>query len=185
MKHLRLIIPILISCSKHDDPGASLGLPEQTHNGANTFGALVNGQPFLPSGTYLAFPTSFVCAYITDSTNVNNNHFALDAGNQDDIYSTRRIVLVINAQWLQAGQSYKIDTYDNGDRNYAVYDIIYNSAPTDDYRSNSNLDGRLTITTLDPINHIISGTFYFNAVNPKGVQVSITEGRFDVVYDTQ
>jgi len=44
------------------------------------------------------------------------------------------------------------------------------------------LTGQLTITKLDLQNRIISGTFYFDAVNPAGDKVSVTDGRFDVKF---
>lgn len=42
--------------------------------------------------------------------------------------------------------------------------------------------GILTVKKLDTINQIISGTFWFTAVNSNGDTVKITDGRFDVYY---
>ena len=42
--------------------------------------------------------------------------------------------------------------------------------------------GKLIITKLDEINQIVSGTFWFDAVNDKGEKVEVREGRFDVHY---
>ncbi|MDB5033337.1 MAG: hypothetical protein JWQ98_578 [Chlorobi bacterium] len=40
----------------------------------------------------------------------------------------------------------------------------------------------LTVTTLDTAKRIVSGTFSFNAGNPAGDTVRVTEGRFDFTY---
>jgi hypothetical protein len=50
------------------------------------------------------------------------------------------------------------------------------------YQTNANATGELTITHLDTINLIVSGTFQFKAVSKGGDTVRITNGRFDVHY---
>jgi len=40
--------------------------------------------------------------------------------------------------------------------------------------------GEFTITKLDTVNYIISGTFWFDAVSEDGEVVEIREGRFDI-----
>jgi len=40
----------------------------------------------------------------------------------------------------------------------------------------------LTITRFDPDSAIVSGTFWFDAINAAGEEVSITNGRFDSRY---
>lgn len=42
--------------------------------------------------------------------------------------------------------------------------------------------GELKITKFNPTNSIISGTFWFDAVNEEGEIVEIREGRFDMQY---
>ena len=51
-----------------------------------------------------------------------------------------------------------------------------------DYFTNSIQKGELTITYLDKNNQIISGTFWFDAINNDGDIVEIREGRFDMPY---
>ena len=174
------IIVMLSSCTKEGNDQLAQ-LPQETQTGANTFGTLIDGQAFLPSGQYLAFPNAYVCAYITDGVE-SHSHFVVDVGNEDAYNSTRRIILVIDGQYLQEGQTYKLGNYDNGDDNYGVYETIYNSKPTDSYQASRNLDGVLIITKLDEVNHIVSGTFYFDAKNKFGNTVSVTDGRFDMTY---
>ncbi|MGC8751866.1 hypothetical protein [Hydrotalea sp.] len=51
------------------------------------------------------------------------------------------------------------------------------------YNTNNNLNtGELWIKKLDTINQIVSGIFWFDAVNANGQEVQIREGRFDVRY---
>jgi hypothetical protein len=42
--------------------------------------------------------------------------------------------------------------------------------------------GELKITKIDVSKSIVSGTFWFDAVNSKGEKVEIREGRFDWNY---
>ncbi|MBW7840687.1 MAG: hypothetical protein H3C36_13855, partial [Chitinophagaceae bacterium] len=42
--------------------------------------------------------------------------------------------------------------------------------------------GELWIKKLDPVNQIVSGTFWFDAVTANGQKVEVREGRFDVRY---
>jgi len=80
MKHffLFLALPLLlVSCKKNDPVSA---LPPETQTGANTFGCLVNGQPWTPQGndgtsnytvSYDTFPNGGILEIITY---IRNNH---------------------------------------------------------------------------------------------------------------
>jgi hypothetical protein len=48
------------------------------------------------------------------------------------------------------------------------------------YTTNQIQKGELIITKFDDANQIMSGTFWFDAVNKDGVKVEVREGRFDV-----
>ena len=50
------------------------------------------------------------------------------------------------------------------------------------YYTNLIKTGELTITRVDLSNSIISGTFWFDAINSEGEVVEIREGRFDWNY---
>jgi hypothetical protein len=49
------------------------------------------------------------------------------------------------------------------------------------YTTNTNI-GELKITRLDTQQKIISGTFWYDAINPQGEIVKIRDGRFDMHY---
>lgn len=61
------------------------------------------------------------------------------------------------------------------------YAIVLNG-DIDEYTTKSDFKGELYISNFDEINQIVSGTFWFDAVNNKGVKVEMREGRFDVQY---
>ncbi|MCO6494713.1 MAG: hypothetical protein J5I91_03400 [Bacteroidetes bacterium] len=42
--------------------------------------------------------------------------------------------------------------------------------------------GRMNILRLDTVARIVSGTFYFDAINKEGDTVKVTDGRFDFTY---
>lgn len=50
------------------------------------------------------------------------------------------------------------------------------------FQTNTTTNGELWIKKLDTINQIISGTFWFDAINTNGQKVEVREGRFDVRY---
>ena len=61
----------------------------------------------------------------------------------------------------------------------------YQTQPTmnyDDYSTTSIISGELWLKKLDTINQIVSGTFWFDAINANGGKVEIRQGRFDMRY---
>ncbi|WP_372746855.1 lipoprotein, partial [Lutibacter sp.] len=82
MKKLVLILTITIlltACNKDNDSIAPIDqLPEATQTGENTFGCLLNGEAFLPSGG--VNPLDCVYEYYDGSY-----HFALQGNRRDDL----------------------------------------------------------------------------------------------------
>lgn len=64
------------------------------------------------------------------------------------------------------GGGYSYSNYTEGIEEY------YNTTP--------EVMGEMTITKLDFEDNIVSGTFWFDAVNNEGDMVEIREGRFDM-----
>jgi hypothetical protein len=64
----------------------------------------------------------------------------------------------------------------------AIYSVLDESQNYITYYVNDSLRGKMTISQLDEVNKIISGTFFFDAINRLGEKVHITEGRFDTKY---
>ncbi len=93
---------------------------------------------------------------------------------------------------LVQGQTYPIIGKGDGlvDAQYSFYSYSphpdYNNVSiftSHEYKTTNEYSGQLKIIKFDEANRIISGTFYFDAVNSvSGKAASITEGRFDIKY---
>ena len=63
----------------------------------------------------------------------------------------------------------------------------YFKSPTNPYyeiykTDSTNFLGEIWVKKLDSINQIVSGTFWFDAVDSNGIIVQVREGRFDMNY---
>lgn len=78
---------------------------------------------------------------------------------------------------MTEGQTYQLKEYKEGSKwgEYMIDSKIL-------YSTTSIVTGELKITHHDFNRAIISGTFWFDAVNDYGEKVEIREGRFDVHY---
>jgi len=57
------------------------------------------------------------------------------------------------------------------------YNSLYNNTS---YVTKDNFKGELVITFFDSEKNIISGTFWFDAVNSEGEVIEVRDGRFDM-----
>ena len=167
---------LLFGCSKNDETpiAAADQLPPATQTGANKVGCLVNGQVLLPYQKNPFGPSAVVCFYQF----VNNQfHFSLGFSNDKISGELKGINVASTNIQFQQGQIYQLKL-DNGNNAFASYGI----QGTPIFVTNNNIFGELKITKLDQINAIISGTFWFDAVNSAGVKIEVREGRFDMQY---
>jgi hypothetical protein len=185
-----LILSILfgflaISCSRSsgtDNTATQDQLPAATQTGANTAGCLVNGKVLLPrgqkiqNGPVLAAQYQFLNGgyhfgiYFDDNSNTESKTPSLSSDNID----------------LKEGATYNL-TQDLNDSSksyfFGSYFYSNNSAVgITTYTTNQINTGQFTISNLDTTKFIISGTFWFDAVNNKGEKVEVRQGRFDVHY---
>ena len=175
---LLCIIFVLSCCSKKDDdqPKTELEkLPAATQTGANTAGCLVDGVAFLPKGF---FPTgNLTCNYIdgkdfslriSEDLNGNIRTVFLSSFNQN-LHDNVGVIFPLKQYGAnsKAGE-YIINATASPDPNY--------------YSTNSIINGELKITNHNFNQAILSGTFWFDAVNSNGVIVKVREGRFDMHY---
>ena len=178
MKHLALILMLTLivsSCNKDDDNSSTNPidqLPPATQVGANKAGALVNGEAFLPNNQSVI---PLVCNYL------DQEDFALGISKRvNGIYYV--IYIYIGNTQLQVNQTYILEHYAS-DSKFGEYVINNGSPPNPNYYSTTELiTGELTITHHDYDNAILSGTFWFDAVNSDGTIVEVREGRFDMEY---
>ncbi len=174
-KFLKIVTLILttftLSCCNNDDdkPIAEIDkLPPATQTGANTFGCLLDGKAFLPGN----FPNASNCFYqFVDG----QFYFVVSAAN--DINDNLKVIRLRT----EKKQIFEGETYD-------LFEWIDGNA-TGNY-TNNNIElytththtGKLIITKLDEVNHIVSGTFWFDVQDNTGVVHQIREGRFDMQY---
>lgn len=179
MKNLFLLLAaaLTLSCCNKDDDNKATNpvdqLPPATQTGANTAGCLVNGQVFLPKGYFSAGTLN--CNY-TDGLN-------FDIRISEKINDNIRSLYVFNYnQQLIEGQVYILKE-DSSTTGFGIYVLNSVASPNPNYYSTtSTITGELKITNHDFDNAILSGTFWFDAINSEGVKVQVREGRFDMHY---
>ena len=172
MKYLILILTLFVtlSCCKKDD--ANDPLPPATQTGAGTFACKVNGQNFIDtSGGY------FNCFY-----QFNDGEYYFGIQGKDEEKSMRTVVLSTTAKSISEGETLllleNIDGNAWGGGRFNTETIGGDASYT-----NSQYTGELTITKLDFINNIVSGTFWFDIEHPvTGETVETREGRFDTLF---
>ncbi len=156
------------SCRKDKD-----GLPKATEEGKNTFGCEVDGAIFIPKDVVTVPITPGLSSYYDERKKLFHL-FATEPRNEDGF--KRNIFLEI--QDLRQG----MNAIDEKNKALVVFSKRYQQ---DQYfKTNVTTGGTLTITRLDTVANIISGTFSFKAVprlNP-GPNIHVTDGRFDITY---
>lgn len=176
MKNLLLLFAtlfVLTCCEKDDDsPKKPIDqLPPATQTGANTAGCLVNGEAFLPKGN---LRNRLVCYYI------DGKDFNISIGEKINDRIKSLNVISYN-QDLVVGETYQLKDYGANSKfgEFIIYNPDFNEI---NYITNSTFKGELKITSHNFEKAIISGTFWFDAVNSAGEKVEVREGRFDMEY---
>jgi len=171
---------LFYSCKKHViQPQDQLSLlPPATQTGANTFGCLVNGQAFLPGGSIFAGP-HLQCNYIYTA---GGFYFTVSGSNKDSKGTITDITVRTDSLAVSDGQIIKLTNYNVPGKADGDYSIINSVGQVNMYATNDVVTGQLKISRLDDSKQIVSGTFYFNAINTAGDTVKITDGRFDMLY---
>jgi len=166
---LLLLLALLVQCKKHD-PSPEDQLPPATQTGANTFGCLVNGQAWIPSG-YDGY-SNYIVLYdrgLGGTLDIATYRY------QQSVSSTyQRISL--SASRLFAPKTYNLRDSTN---TVAGFNNRATSCTLNSREANVFCKGTLTITRLDLQAGIISGTFEFTLAKPGCDTVRVTQGRFD------
>lgn len=155
------IMCISFSCQKEK-------LPKATEKGANTFGCKIDGKVFVPKDA-LALPG------LTASYNESSRTLEIYC-TEPNTGSKRSVSIII--QDLQTGNN--VLDYNNRANVY----LFERNQPDQYYETNATTGGVLTITRLDTVANIISGTFSFQAaLRPDNSKIlNVTDGRFDITY---
>lgn len=145
-------------------------MPSPTQTGKNTFGCILDGEAFIPSGG--GNPLDCVYQFVN-----GGYYFGLQGNKRDANNDLITLSLSTNALEIQEGKTYMLINNDFGNA-YAGYLYVTLSSST-----SANYDGELKITKLDTENQIVSGIFWFDVKHPSTEEtVEIREGRFDMPY---
>ncbi len=171
-----LVVTVFIfsCCSKNDNYRDTL--PTETQIGKNTAGCLVNGQVFIPHQEGLDAALS--CDYFS----YDDGHRYFNLVFRDSRGTGVKTVSVKTGQIdLQENSVYVLNV-ENTMFPYIGGGGVYSINASNYYYTNTINTGELKITRLDVSKSIISGTFWFDAVNESGEKVEIRQGRFDMHY---
>ena len=91
------------------------------------------------------------------------------------------ITINSNSLAIKEGEKYTLQNSPQLGEIYAAYNRI-GVTKDDNFETKGSFKGELHITRLDETKQIVSGTFWFDAVNAQGEKVEVREGRFDMVY---
>lgn len=168
MKNLFLLLlsfGLFASCKDREpDPNV---LPEATQTGANTGGALVDGKVWVAKIEY-------------PDLNPGGNNTQYEYVNGE--YKLKVVLRQINNVNSSIG-FYISDISDITTTSYTLandsFRATFSYKLLEDYFTDNENSGTLTITKFDKVNKTVSGTFSYKAKNSNGQVVTISEGRFD------
>lgn len=151
-------------------------LPAPTQNGANTFGAKINGVFWAPQG-FGPIPANDIL-----EARMSGHDITINARNFASSPNETEFQLTIYN--VTAPGVYLLNTnviHPNGAASYGYY-VKRNLTPQNEWLTSSTYTGSVIITRIDDVNMIVSGTFQFNALNIYNAPepMTVTEGRFDL-----
>jgi len=156
-------------------------LPPATQTGAHTFGCLVNGKIFKPKGDLFSGTISSSSYQYLNSSLSKGYFFSVSAKNTSSDF-VKGVSINTDSLSIQQGQTIILEKYGKKGAAAGQFSIIGNDFIFHEYLTTPSEKGELIITKLDSINRIVSGTFWFDAVNSNGEKVEVREGRFDMPY---
>ena len=159
----------LSQCHK-SDPDPLSQLPAETQTGANTFGCLVNGQPWLPGGNDGTSNYSVYYDYTYAQGTLSVGTYRVTGTGTD------KQVLGFYSDSLRNVGRYKLRTIGHHGAAFTNRLTSCTYLGTD---PSTYCKGTLTITRLDRAVGIVSGTFSFTLYKPGCDTVKVTQGRFD------
>lgn len=167
-----LLLAALLSLSqcKKNDLTPEEQLPPATQTGANTFGCLVNGQPWQPGGNDGTSNYSVYYDYSYAQGTLSVATYRLTGNGSDEQ------VIGLGSDSLRTTGKYVLRT---SGRHQA--DFINNQPRCAYYSSDKGTycKGSFIITRLDRTLGIVSGTFNFTLAKAGCDTIKVTQGRFD------
>jgi hypothetical protein len=184
LSFLLLAFSFLLTTSmqcKKDQTGID-ALPPATQEGKEAFGCLINGEVFTPKGSNLGGPIlSSYYQYLNSST-AQGYFFNVSASRKNGgNKGTESVAINSNNKSIVQGRTYSLKNSESSGEIYGNYGF-FSGIEINNYSTTGIYQGELYISKFDEINQIVSGTFWFDAVNDKDEKVEVREGRFDVHY---
>jgi hypothetical protein len=166
----------IISCQKDKN----LELPPETQTGTGTFGCLVDGKVYKPGGRGASLSGGIInCNYQVVNGQI---FFRLAANNHRDPKNRRSIALFMENIEIEEGKRYALAQSKSKFEPQAVGQYLTLDPTIMAFLTDSIYMGELWIKKFDLEKNIVSGTFWFDAVNEQGQKVQVREGRFDVLF---
>lgn len=167
------------SCKKKTEDSTDISLlPAATQTGANTAGYLINGQALLPKAPPYSGNSVYQCNYIYTK---GDYFFTLAFDDETDNANIKDVIIATDSLAIAEGQTYNLKNVFLP-RNASGSYVVFNNAGINEYNTNTTVTGQLHITRFDQSKQIVSGTFYFDAINKSGDIMHVTDGRFDMQY---
>jgi hypothetical protein len=92
----------------------------------------------------------------------------------------KSIYIESNNEELEVDKIYYLNMRRSSDSKFGEF--FESNIVNDNYSTTPEVTGELAITHHDYDNAIISGTFWFDAINNAGEKIEVREGRFDMEY---
>lgn len=170
-------IPFLLissECKKHHtNPYSDNGLPPATQTGANTFACRVNGEVWIVKP---AFGISVISGGISNDTlGVLGTTLKKNSDFWGDLY-------IWIGYFDSSKQKYSLDDSINSYIMYNTNKSCFTRTGGYGVGNAKSTDGELTLTRVDTVNKIISGTFWATIPTAYCDTLHITQGRFDIDY---
>jgi hypothetical protein len=172
------------SCKKQKPSNPIDQLPPATQTGANTFGCLVNGEAVVIHALFGDVSPEFGCQYQLTYNSIAGYVFGVSGTDKVDGCHFKSVGLQLDSVQVQVS-TYSLTTGRVIYGKIGWVNIANGCAPSPllMYTTDSAFTGQVAITHFDQQKQIVSGTFYFDAVErPSGDTVHVTDGRFDMIY---
>jgi hypothetical protein len=151
-------------------------LPPATQTAQRTFGCLVDGKAFVVKNRSILQGPDIQMNY---EFTAGGYYFSISGSNKNPDGSVTSVYLHADSLAVSEGQTLKLIGTLPGQASarYAMLGSVFHQ-----FYTSSASTGELTITKLDAVRGIISGTFNFDCVDENNQTVKITDGRFDTIY---
>ncbi|RIH65997.1 hypothetical protein D1164_06950 [Mariniphaga sediminis] len=169
---INLLIFILFAAGSCEKENEEPQLPPITQTGAGTFGCLVNGK------VWNSEPLLFGSPLGASNNQWEDRRWIIDA-----VGKGYTIILEICRDSVIKGESTLKGSFESDeDCSNGIVHFKNYASQTASFQTTYDDFGKIYISRFDTINQIISGTFYFDAVNSSGEKIEIRDGRFDVKF---